>query len=721
MTAIFPTHFGTAARRALGMAALVFVSLAIKPVSGATWDFLGPEGGAMASIAASQASGGNLYTVTGQNQQALFSSNDSGLRWTARALPNCTVATSPWLPQVRGDGHVFVHCGGSIVRSRDGGATWDSFTNPPVDGILAFDLSDSKRAVVFYCIFFGGSCNSNPNAYAVTANDGQTWTQYFPAAGAVVPRLIAFDAVQPGRLLGVTTSITGASSSSTYHTTLYESRDYGTHWSTVAAVLPAHGDELPCYYERQISIDPAGRIFVNHDCGLFRSTDGGATWQKLSGFPGDRSSPIVFGAAGRALASSGGTAFYSTMLYESLDSGTTWQALPAPPKSFADFAVDAAGQAWIATIDGIFALASSSGSWTPRFSGLTARPVSAVVPTAGPAVVLTTIDGSFFAPRNVQSRDGGLTWAPYTVGGQAANQLAPNITRPSSIMALTSESTHQLHVSDDAGLTWQLASGNPMPAAGQLATDLVPTGLQPGLVYGLHESCVNVFGVCSWPRQGVTKSLDGGATWTNVDTGLSAQLNRLAVSAGDPNTAVAYARASVSSFITRDAALHWQPISLGFSVDRIVADSRDAARWYATDVAGQLWTSANYGLGWTMIARPPIASSSFDLLVDRADTRILYAIGSAGEVGASDDRGMSWQLLLDPSAVLALAAGSAMLAPGTPATIYAGSNLGVLRLAIPQLSPGESIPTLDPRALALLMLILTLAAALVRSRLRDRS
>jgi hypothetical protein len=49
--------------------------------------------------------------------------------------------------------------------------------------------------------------------------------------------------------------------------------------------LPQHGDVPNCYYEREFSVDTAGRLFLNHDCGLFRSVDAGATWQLVAGFP----------------------------------------------------------------------------------------------------------------------------------------------------------------------------------------------------------------------------------------------------------------------------------------------------------------------------------------------------------------------------------------------------------------------------------------------------
>ena len=56
------------------------------------------------------------------------------------------------------------------------------------------------------------------------------------------------------------------------------------------------------------------------------------------------------------------------------------------------------------------------------------------------------------------------------VGGMAAVQLIRNINLPSSLFALTSESTHTLYASNDGGITWQLVTTNPSPAADQLAT-----------------------------------------------------------------------------------------------------------------------------------------------------------------------------------------------------------------------------------------------------------
>lgn len=221
-------------------------------------------------------------------------------------------------------------------------------------------------------------------------------------------------------------------------------------------------------------------------------------------------------------------------------------------------------------------------------------------------------------------------------------------------------------------------------------------------------------------RGGVTKSTNGGDSWSPVGTGLDplASIDGLAI---DPHaTATVFAQADDRLYKTTDGGAHWTPIenlearwpvafdpqtpgtvyAVSFGDDGLLRSTDGGATWTAADTGlpqnptvlqlaidpqtpttlyaataeqgvyksidgGTTWTASSNGLGAFV---EPTA-----LVIDPQTPSTLYTAGCCnGELYKSTDGGASWALSnqglsFDNSVVLAID-------PSTPTTVYAGTN-----------------------------------------------
>jgi photosystem II stability/assembly factor-like uncharacterized protein len=248
--------------------------------------------------------------------------------------------------------------------------------------------------------------------------------------------------------------------------------------------------------------------------GVYRTADGGKTWH-ATGLPGpvyalavDPRRPDVMFAASRldspTSSPSGGGLFKST------DGGASWQLkLDGPRIHVGALAIDPRDpeRIYIGS-DGIVLRSSDGGiAWT-RSEELVSRGRPVWV---GDLTVDVTNSDVIYADTGggqVKSTDGGMTWKPletacrpYRIGRQASKTLYASCGSGAIVpMSIVRKST-------DGGASWQTV-GPGLPKT-WFAPDIAAHPAKPDIVFA------------SWANGGAYKSIDGGQTWITICNGIT--------------------------------------------------------------------------------------------------------------------------------------------------------------------------------------------------------
>ena len=279
---------------------------------------------------------GNIYAAAWS--AGLFRSEDQGASWLS-------LAPDKWVSDTMGVRDLAVNSRGTVFAawhavavSTDRGLTWQDRwvgdSNPPDPGqtpratCLQVDGNDRLIVGTSQGVFF-------------TSDECQTWQP----SGLTLP-IYALATSPNGQTLSATVAWSGGSDG------LYISSNAGSTWTAV-----------PLFAGRWVlgtAVSPTGAIFVapgeplpdTGSLGIWRSTDGGVSWQRLPGLDSVGYSPhggevglasvLGFNSCGVLFATTGGS------MVRSADNGDTWESMPStlneiPNKMVLDMAFDQDG------------------------------------------------------------------------------------------------------------------------------------------------------------------------------------------------------------------------------------------------------------------------------------------------------------------------------------------------------------------------------------------
>ena len=340
--------------------------------------------------------GGSLL---GGTQPGMLRSEDDGATWAPvpelRGVNVLSVAADPFTPGVAWLGAE----GQGVLRTLDSGRTWvASRRGLGATDIQAFAFDPFRPRTLYAAASLGGLQRS--------ADAGASWSRLVPRTRLDIQSLAA-DPRQPGLLYAATAR------------GVFVSRDRGGEWQQ--SLAEPRGILT-------VVVDPLRPGFV-YAAGarLWRSRDGGRTWKRLPNpvAPDSVAVKIVFSPhhpGSLYLFQGNNNIFYPGGLWRSTDGGNTWQRI---------YDTQASSLAFDPQVPDLLYLGTGNGSvYRSRDGGVTWELAGQATEGLGPLIALLSdpVDPSILYAGSAgsgvsRSKDRGATWEPLTDG-----LIAPTIT-----------------------------------------------------------------------------------------------------------------------------------------------------------------------------------------------------------------------------------------------------------------------------------------------------
>ncbi|MEM7585198.1 MAG: YCF48-related protein [Acidobacteriota bacterium] len=265
------------------------------PGANSAWKPIGPYGGSVRAIAVSPVDSNLVLAGTGGFAEygAVFRSTDGGATWTHALEVSEVVAIT-----IASDETAFVAAQfGDVWRSVNGGRQWTPLGFPDFPRALAVDPVDPNHLLV------GGSQNGALWRSTDAGNSWQVISNGTGFAGAV--HEIVFDPADSSFIALATSS----------GRQIWVTSNGGMSWVGRTAGLPSM-DFLAMAHD-------GTRLLVGGTEGLYGSSDGGASWQRLdSGWPERWTESIAVDPGNPQVIVAGSRRFG---MHRSVDGGLSWQ------------------------------------------------------------------------------------------------------------------------------------------------------------------------------------------------------------------------------------------------------------------------------------------------------------------------------------------------------------------------------------------------------------
>ncbi|MCX6306037.1 MAG: T9SS type A sorting domain-containing protein [Bacteroidetes bacterium] len=568
-------------------------------VSNNPWVFTGPDniGGRITDI---ESPAGNPSTIyIGAATGGVLKTTNQGATWTNlfSGVPVISVgdiSIDPNNDQVLycGTGEAnsssFSFLGNGIYKSTDAGASWQNMglTHSAYIGRVVVDYSNSQRVFVAAC----GNLFTATDERGVyrTVDGGQSWQRVL----YINDSTSAIDLVQhPTNPLILYASMWERIRGLTYRQSfgdgsgLWKSTDGGTTWNELTNGLPTGNnvgrigiaiarsspDILYAFYDLD-----------NYDVGVYKSVNGGQSWTRTNDgslFSMNSNFGWYFGQVRVDPANPDRVFVMGVDLFSTEDGGASWTDLSSWEFHVDHHAMffDEANNRIIEGNDGGLYLSSDHGYNWDKVNNLPLTQFYAIdIDNQNPE----RIYGGTQDNNTIRTQTGGTSdWEPI-LGGDGMYTLV-DYTDPNTIYA--EYQWGNLYRSDDGGPTMNYIAG---PMSGDRVNWSAPLVMHP------TDPSVIYFGTYR-----VWKSIDKGDSWQPVSDDLTGGIDQyfysittLAISALDPSIVIA-GSGDGKVHISRNDGQSWQNISAGLPnrwVTKVAADPFNAQTIYAT-LSGFRW------------------------------------------------------------------------------------------------------------------------------------
>src|ERR1051325_7316683 len=550
------------------------------PLANARWRFVGPTniGGRVVDIAVDPVAADTLYIAAATG--GVWKSIDKGAHFTSiwpvtnpQSMGALVITPSGTLFAGTGEanpgGGSITYGGSGIYRSTDNGAPWQNvgLSDSGTIGRLAIDPTNSQH--IFAAVAGQLYNHGGERGVYESTDSGSTWTQVLAGdndtTGAVD---IAIDPTNPNRI-------------------------YAAMWDHFR--------------------EPDLRTYGGVGSGVFRSVDGGSTWQRLTnGLP---ASSTTVGRIGLALAASNPQRLYVIVnqtnglfqgFYQTSDGGDSWIKLPTSSTLSGAQATYGWGfrRAWVGPLDqthvfaaGTYLCESKNGgsTFTGEFSPHPDDHAMAWDPKVPGRVYLGNDGGTYRSDVN-GSND------------QWTAAVSQPFTQFYSVDVSEQDSSRLVGGAQDNGVNRSYNGTGWNTYVGGDGLEALIDPIDQNFVYGCSQ-----YGVCSRSTNGG----DSNSDFTGATS--SSRRNWLTPLQFDPaNSAVLY---YAGNLVNRSAnhGVSWSVISPDLTggpgrdpnypfgtVTTVAGAKTDPNRVLAGTDDGRLWFTANLGGNWTQVTDPDV-------------------------------------------------------------------------------------------------------------------
>lgn len=595
------------------------------------WTSIGPDSGAIHAVAAAPSLPATVYSLVGYR---VYRSTDRASTWSLAGVieEQGFQGISDLAVDAKSPQRVYALGFWQVFRSDDGGAGWRPILPELGPEIRPQSLVLHPRIPgLLYVLLTNGDLLRS-------ANGGRRWTR---SSTPSVAGLLEVDPSSPSVLYFA--SFLGE---------LYKSVNGGLTWSSSSRGLDQgisfEALEIDPSSPRTLYLIPASHL-PNRK--IFVSRNSGATWTAIrSDLDGGRVRELTLETGRRPT-------FYLVLdndrLLKSVDGGRTWSETAVPPLSIQDLLPTPYGLL-AGTWTGIYRSADQGASWSLSSRGLRALSVESLAMDPVLPVLYAQGNGLLF-----KSPDGGARWNLLPLSNGLPGPVVTSPTRRGQVLVGAFSSVLR---STNGGRRW--VEGEEINCAAPVSLAVNP----------VHDSVIylgiDFFEVPCGQSCRTFKSVDAGATWTCIGTGLPGGGGSL-VEADPRRPGILYAAPGQGEGLWRseDDGASWSLLTRELDPVSIAVSPSDPSFLYAgtsgvarSQDGGQTWSSDTVGLP---------ADWVFSLAVDPTDPRRVYAAVYRHGVFRSTDGGATWAPLgpgLEGLAITAL-----LLDRRDPKTLFAGT------------------------------------------------
>lgn len=482
-----------------------------------------------------------------------------------------------------------------------------------------------------------------------TENDGQSWTRVLRFPQQAYGQGIAVNPANRDHVLLVGPLV-------------YRSVDGGVTWNFPSGP-PAQVDTP---YDVVFSHDGAAAWLSDLNGRVFRSIDEGASWQDSStGLPAPGGQPILSIEVDAVNANIAYARSGNGRIYRTTSGGTNWTELPGNLDTYVGIAASPRVGGVLVGLRhtmGVFQSTNHGDTWTPASSSLIAY---AQFGADAPGSVL----GLETLGRVHRSLDAGLTWTPVGQMPVVGTTIAINPTNPDRALVGTAGG---IFATTDAGATWterssgidEAAFGRPLVAQDGSGAVYAPT-LNANMIYRRNPGTGEWQGIA----RGAVDALGPMGRWGDLIS------TPIGVQPSDSN--ILYVSRGGSLVRSTNGGGTWHALGsiLGTA---LTFDPTDPLVGYAATSNLYLQKTVDGGANWTPINNGLPATSYSQVLIHPTDPQVLYAAGGVPTgVYRSTDAGASWAPA--NTGIQNVLAQKIAFEPGNATVLYAATTGGLFK------------------------------------------